>query len=891
MHKDDGIGNRELSRDDGRVVIGTRGSKLALWQAEYVACLLREALPGRSVEIEVIHTTGDRDCTVALSRLGGKGVFTKELEEALFEHRIDVCVHSMKDVPTTLPQGLAIVATPPRADVRDALVAAPGKGVSIEDLPQGARVGTCSLRRRAQLQSLRPDLELLDLRGNLDTRMGKAESGKLDAVIIACAGIDRMGWGERITARLSPTQMLPAVAQGIIGIEAREEDVTLCATLQTINDATAYRDACAERLIMRELEGGCQIPIAAWAREERGGYVIDAQVASIDGSRIVRSHQEGEAPDSLGLALQAVKDLLAHGAGEILAQVRATLAKSEVSEDALMAPPRPSSSSRTHLPFSVAASMDKVYLIGAGPGDPGLLTVRGREVLEHADVIIYDYLSNRRLLEYARPDAELIFVGKKGFSEHVTQDQINALLVDKALDARGEPRCVARLKGGDPFVFGRGGEEALALRVAHLTYEVVPGVTSAIAAPAYAGIPVTHRGYASSMAIITGNEDPGKEESSIDWEHIAHGADTLCFVMGIKNLPRIAERLMACGRAATTPVALVRWGTTPEQEVLTATLETVVDRAAAVRFAAPAIIVVGEVAGLRERLSWYEEARPLLGKRIWITRSRSQASDLAARLFALGARTEEIPTIAIAPVADDGPLLRAVSGVASYDWVVFTSVNGVDAFFGALRGANRDARAIGGARVAAIGPATARRLARNGIRADLLPTAYKAEEALGALLAAGAGEGKRILIPRAEVAREVLPDGLRAAGATVDVVAAYETVPAVDAQAVGAAARALHDGDFPAVTFTSSSTVRNFVSLVGERLLEDPHCRSSEARGVEDTAAQAVSQAFARCDTKVFSIGPITSQTASDQGLTVAAEAEEYTIPGLVRTIYDYYAC
>jgi uroporphyrinogen III methyltransferase/synthase len=362
-------------------------------------------------------------------------------------------------------------------------------------------------------------------------------------------------------------------------------------------------------------------------------------------------------------------------------------------------------------------------------------------------------------------------------------------------------------------------------------------------------------------------------------------------VMGIKNLPRIAEGLMAHGRAGTTPVALVRWGTTPEQEVLTATLETVAAQAAAAHFAAPAIIVVGEVVSLRGRLSWYERARPLLGRNIWITRSRVQASDLATQLLSFGARVEEIPTIAIVPVVDEEPLLSAVKRLASYDWVVFTSVNGVDAFFDVLRRTDRDARACAGVQVAAIGPATARRLAQNGITADLVPEAFRAEKVLEALVEEGVGAGVRVLIPRAKVARELLPDGLRDAGATVDVVAAYETVPAAGTKAVKAAARALLDGDFPAVTFSSSSTVRNFVSLVGAQLLEDPHYHSCGKQDAGKAAAQATAQAFARCGTKVFSIGPITSQTVLDQGLTLTAEAGEYTILGLVQAIYDYYVC
>ena len=512
-----------------------------------------------------------------------------------------------------------------------------------------------------------------------------------------------------------------------------------------------------------------------------------------------------------------------------------------------------------------------VYLIGAGPGDPELLTLKGRTVLENADVVIYDYLANPALLDYVPADAELIFVGKKGFSEHVTQEQINACIIEKA--QQEGVYTVARLKGGDPFVFGRGGEEALALVAEGIDFEVVPGVTSGVAAPAYAGIPVTHRGVASSVAFITGNEDPTKPETAINWAHLAQGADTLCFYMGIKNLPLITQRLIECGKKSETPVALIRWGSLPKQEVLVGTLEDIARRAEEVGFQAPAITLVGDVAGLREQLAWFEN-KPLFGRRIAVTRSRTQASDLVATLSELGADVIEFPTIEIAPMESYAALDEALTRLAEYTWLIFTSVNGVEYFFDRLFITGKDARALSGARVAAIGPATAVCLCEMGIVPDLVPDEYRAEAVIEALLDSGIGENDSVLIPRALVAREVLPEDLRKAGVKVDVVPAYQTVMVSDMRVASSVASFLN-GEIEAITFTSSSTVSNFESIM-KRALD------------ESESDKTFSEIMAGVD--IFSIGPITSRTARDVGLKLTAEAREYTIHGLVEVISETYA-
>lgn len=500
-----------------------------------------------------------------------------------------------------------------------------------------------------------------------------------------------------------------------------------------------------------------------------------------------------------------------------------------------------------------------VYLVGAGPGDPGLITVKGRACIEAADVIIYDYLAAPALLKAARTDAELIYVGKKGGDHTLSQEGINALIVEKARTGR----VVTRLKGGDPFIFGRGGEEAEILVQNGLRFEIVPGVTSAIAAPAYAGIPLTHRDFTSTLAFVTGHEDPAKETSSIDWASLAKGIGTLVFFMGVKNLPTIRARLIEHGMAPTTPAALVRWGTTPGQETVTGTLSDIAERAESAGLKAPAIIVVGEVVSLRNSLKWFEN-RPLLGKRIVVTRAREQASDLVDRLTDMGAHCLECPTIRVMPPEDWAPLDTAIDHLCEYHWIVFTSVNGVRFFFQRLHEKGLDVRALHALKTAVIGPATRDRLAREGLNSDILPDSYRAESVATAF-AKEKMAGKRVLLPRAEEARPVLPRELQRMGAEVEEVTTYVTRQ--DRTNVETLITGLMEGNVDVVTFTSSSTVKNFKAFLPSN--EDLNVLME---GV-----------------LVASIGPITSDTARGLGFDVHIEAESYTIPGLCEAIQRHF--
>lgn len=482
-----------------------------------------------------------------------------------------------------------------------------------------------------------------------------------------------------------------------------------------------------------------------------------------------------------------------------------------------------------------------VALVGAGPGDPGLLTVRGAELLRAAEAVVYDRLASQELLDLVPLDAERIFVGKAPGDVAMTQDEINETLV--RLGSAG--KRVVRLKGGDPFVFGRGGEEAQALQDAGVEFEVVPGITSAVSAPAYAGIPVTHRGLSTHVTVVTGHEDPTKGRTDVDWEALAAAGGTLVILMGVGRIEEIARRLVAGGRDTSTPVAAVTRATHPDQESRRSTLGEVAD-AGLPGLSPPSVIVVGAVADLD--LGWFER-RPLFGRTVVVTRAREQASGLRQRLEALGAQVVELPTIRIDEVSFSLPDLGA------YRWIVFTSANGVRAFFErGLAAAGLDARALGRSRVAAIGPGTAEALAQRGVSVDVVPERFVAESLLDALPAEG--NGAEVLIPRAAEARDVLPDGLSERGYGVDVLPVYRTTR-VEPDPVSL--ELVREGRVDCVTFTSSSTVTNFVDVVG---VPDPV-------------------------PAVVSIGPITSATARQVGLPPTAEASEHTINGLVTAVVD----
>jgi len=497
-----------------------------------------------------------------------------------------------------------------------------------------------------------------------------------------------------------------------------------------------------------------------------------------------------------------------------------------------------------------------VYLIGAGPGDPDLITLKGLRCLKSAHVVVYDYLVNESLLSLADSDAEIIYVGKKSGLHTMHQRDINKLLVEKA----NEGLTVARLKGGDPFIFGRGGEEAVALSKAGITFEIIPGITSAIAVPAYAGIPLTHRDHSSAACLITGHEDPEKDKSKINWESLAQFSGTLVFLMGIANLEKIVGKLVENGLSEETPAGVVSNGTTPNQRTVIGTLGTICDRFTEQGLKPPGIIVVGDVVGLKDSINWFE-SKPLFGRVILVTRPQEQALDFIRRLSDLGARCLLLPTITIKPPESWKDMDEAIGNISAYDWILFTSVNGVRYFFDRLYNAGKDARSIGNARIGAIGPKSEEALVERGIRPDLIPEEYFSGGVADALREYDI-QDKRILMPRPLIAGKYLPEKLREMGALVDEVEAYRTVRPRDNQVEF---DMLMKEEIDVVTFTSPSTVRNFVAMFKNRPAFDKIVRS-----------------------KIACIGPVTEREAMKEGLKVSIIANKYTAEGLSMAIADF---
>lgn len=827
-----------------KLVVGSRGSQLALTQTEQFVHEVKKASPGLEIEIVRIVTAGDREQHKQWDAVEGTGVFVKELENALLAGKIDFAVHSLKDMPVDVPSGLCLTAITRRVDPRDVLITKGGK--SLEELPAGAKIGTGSPRRTIQLKAYRPDVVPVPIRGNVDTRLRKVTRGELDGVIIAAAGVSRLGWAERISQFLPVDEFLPAVGQGALAIESRCDDKEITVLLQHFNDVPTERSVAAERSLLRALGGGCRAPIAALGTVENGKLKLRAMYAEPDGSNMVTAELEGNPADAEKIGEKLGKKLL---------ELRANL-----SENTSVIPesPVPHAQSGIRNPLTKNTRQPgKVYLVGAGPGDPGLITVKGLEYLRKAEVVVYDRLVDDRLTGEFPENAERIYVGKSREGHTLTQGGINQLLVEKAL----EGKTVVRLKGGDPYVFGRGGEEVEELLNNSISFEVVPGITTAIAVPSYAGIPVTHRGIATSFAVITGNEDPTKKESGINWQKIAGGADTLVFLMGVENLSKIVEKLLQYGRPPEMPVAIIMNGTRPDQRTITSTLSGIVALADKEKVTPPAVILVGEVVRMRAELRWFDN-RPLTGKRVLVTRARQQASNLSRLLSERGAQPVELPAIALQPVDDNTELDSAIKDIGKYQWLVFTSVNGVEAFFGRLNRLKLDVRALNGIKIAVIGPATGDSLAARGLIADYLPLEFTSRGLLDGLKCKRVS-GQRFLLPRADIADKELVEGLQLMGAIVEDIPAYRTVPATEA--IARAKELLLSHKIDVITFTSSSTVINLVdAFQGGKL---------ELNGA-----------------RIAAIGAKTAEAAQKAGLKVDILASEATIPGLVEAIEEFFA-
>ena len=808
------------------VRIGTRKSLLALVQTEIVKNALLRAFPETEIEIVKIDTKGDQLLDRSLAAFGGKGVFTVELEAELLSGAIDIAVHSAKDMPMRFPEGLGIGAVLARADARDTFVSL--DGTKLAKLAPGSVVGTSSLRRELQIKAINSQVQVKMLRGNVQTRLRRLKEGRYDGIILAAAGIERLEYEKEegfYYEYLEPETFLPAAGQGILAVESRTDDAEMANMLAAIHDAEAACQLAAERAFLTTIGGSCNAPAAAYCRREDGRFVMDAMFVK-DGVHLRRAHLEADAAQEMSGQV----DETGRGIGTVDAAQRVA----------------------ARLGRDIAREVNKgiVYLVCAGPGDEDLITRKALQVLREADVVVYDSLASSSLLNEVRDDAELIFAGKRSSHHFKKQYETNQLLIDLAKEGKN----VVRLKGGDPYIFGRGGEEGQELRAAGVDFVVVPGVSSSYSVPAYCGIPVTHRDYASSFHVITGHEGSHRNGATVlDYGTLAREEGTLIFLMGLKNLPNIVQSLIENGKDPETPAGVLQEGTTARQKMAVGTLSTIVDVVKREGIKTPAITVVGDVVRLAEELSWYG-GRPLSGKRVLVTGSRSMVERLSPLLKEEGAEAISFSLIRTEPM-ETPAFAQAMEEIDSYTWIVLTSANGVECFFERLKMMRKDIRDFQGVHFAVIGDGTKKALESHGIYSELIPTAYSSKDMAAAMVPHMKPED-RVLLLRAEEANAVLPEALEAAGIAHTCVSLYHTV--VDTRKADELSRLIPTVDY--VTFASSSAVRAFVSMADD---------------LENVPARYIS------------IGPVTTKTAEKAGLHVDRTAAVYTAQGIVDTIIE----
>lgn len=788
-------------------------------QTEMAAKAIKTAFPSVPIEINGYETKGDQQLNRSLAAFGSKGAFTKELETAMLEGRIDLAVHSAKDLPVELPEGLTVGAVLKRGDSRDVWVSLRKEFSEIEACRGKVIVGTGSLRRALQIRQMCNGVEIRDIRGNVPTRLKKLSEELFDGIILAAAGLKRLGYlsdacdetgcfeaeGQTFFYEILPKeQFFPAAGQGIIAVETRQHDCEDC--MQAIHDEQTWQMFLAERAFLKAIGGGCNEAAAVDVR--------------MDGQKIsVRARYAGD-----GLHMKE-KTVTGTRCGNI-------------EEDRKLA---------VSLGEQIAARLQsgKVYLIGAGPGDTGLITMKGIEALKEADVIVYDHLASPSLLNTTKDEAEWIDAGKFAGHHRMKQAEIEELLIEKAM----EGQTVARLKGGDPFIFGRGGEEALALTAAGIEYEVIPGVSSAYSAPAYAGIPITHRGKASSFHVITGHEDPAKGESSLDYDILAREEGTLVFLMGLSKLHQISDRLIANGKDAHTPAAVIASGTTARQRCVTGELGRIAAISEKSDIQPPAILVVGDVVSLKKEIDW-QQAGSLSGKKILVTATEIIAEPLAEKIRKLGGEPVVMSLISVRAEKMYG--LKEVLVRPGKRWLVFTSRNGVRFFFEQMKKEQVDIRSLGDSRIAVMGAGTRRELENWGCYADLLPE-QSCSESLVKALCAHAEPDEAICLFRAEEASDVLTKRLREKQYRVVDIPTYRT------EIMWKKRELLREmlEDVDAVTFCSASAVSAFVQMTeGHDLVAKTIC-----------------------------IGPVTAQAAKKAGLHIDKVAEQYDLEGLTEAL------
>lgn len=788
-------------------------------QTEMAAEAIKKVFPSIEIEIAGFETKGDLHLDKSLSAFGSKGAFTKELEGAMMDGRIDLAVHSAKDLPVELPEGLTVGAVLKRGDSRDVWVSLRREFSIIEECKEKTVVGTGSLRRALQIQQICPSVDIRDIRGNVPTRLKKLSDGMYDGIILAAAGLKRLGYlSENCETEgsfeaeeqtffyeiLSKEQFLPAAGQGIIALETRQKDCEDC--MQAIHDEDTWQMFLTERSFLRAIGGGCNEAAAVDVR-------MDGQKVS------VRARYAGD-----GLHMKE-KTVTGTRCGNI-------------EEDRKLA---------VSLGEQIAARLQsgKVYLIGAGPGDTGLITMKGIEALKEADVVVYDHLASASLLNETKDAAEWIDAGKFAGNHRMKQSEIEQLLIEKAMAGH----VVARLKGGDPFIFGRGGEEALALTAAGIEYEVIPGVSSAYSAPAYAGIPITHRGKASSFHVITGHEDPAKGESSLDYDILAREEGTLVFLMGLSKLHQISERLIANGKDAHTPAAVIASGTTARQRCVTGELGRIAAISEKADIQPPAILVVGDVVNLKGAVDW-QQPGPLSGRKILVTATEIIARPLAEYIRRLGG--EPVVMSLIGVKGQEMSSIKAVLTSPGKRWLVFTSRNGVRFFFEQMKKEQVDIRSLGDSRIAVMGAGTRKEMENWGCYADLVPE-QSCSESLAKALCENVQYDEEICLFRAEEASDVLTKRLREKQYRVVDIPTYRT------EIMWKKRELLREmlEDVDAVTFCSASAVSAFVQMTeGHDLVAKTIC-----------------------------IGPVTAQAAKKAGLHIDKVAEQYDLEGLTEAL------
>ncbi len=813
-----------------KIVVGTRGSILALAQAEKVKQLIEDkylelkksgdtrlskifgGAENLDVELKIIVTKGDKDLRdfQKIQGTSQKDLFVKEIEREMLENKIDLAVHSLKDMPQVTPNGLLNASFPIREDNRDVLVSRNGE--KLEELPENAIVGTGSTRREKEILNLRSDVQIKPIRGNIHTRLKKLDDGEYDAIILAAAGLKRVGLEDRITQYFGENEFIPAPGQGILCIQCRENDDKIRTLLEEINDDEVKLMCQAEREFSRIFDGGCHTPIGCSSKIN--GENLTLKGMFYEGDTRILKEITGKKYDAEKLAQE-------------LAEKIKRVVKMEKNK-----------------------VKGKVYIAGAGCGDEQLITLKLKNILEKADCVIYDRLVNPNILQYSKPGAELIYMGKENTEGGELQLKINQTIVGKAF----ENEIVLRLKGGDPFVFGRGGEEIEALLAENIEFEVIPGITSSIAVPAYAGIPVTHRGINTSFHVFTGHTKIDGSEH--DFSTIAKLDGTLIFLMGLGNLEKIVENLVENGKKVDTPVAIIKDGTTSKQKTYTGTLGTIVEIVKENNVKSPVIIIIGEVVNLREKMQWFEK-KVLSGKNILVTRNKEKQKKVADKINELGGQAVSLPLINIEYNEFEMPDL------SQYGAILFNSANSVIGFMNKIK----DMRQLANVKIGVVGTKTAEEMENYKIIPDFYPKEYTVER-LAAESVKFTNPNERVLFVVSNISPVDTEKYDKLYGRKYEKVVVYSTEQVkIEEEKVE---REVRKSDI--LMFLSSSTFESFVKNLG---IDDLN-KTEKLKNILDGKV-------------IASIGPVTTKTIEKYGIKVNIEAEKYTEDGLLNAIEKYY--